>query len=515
LAAGQGFDHLPFPQQVWRQALQSGARMKVSLSIAASDGAGGYVAFTTAKNLSWTIAPAALKGVVYYNSYGTRLAENATDGKGGRFGGATLAIQGDAYDPTLVAGSTTTDDSGCRVCHVVSADGTRLLVQQTDNMASSSYDLRNLSNESMYTAADRGKFGWAALSPDGSVALGNAGPPGTNLINMASLTTSALYRVSDGQALPVDGLSTFVTQAATPVFSPDGRKIAFNFYAGPGTDSIHADGHSLVVMDFSKRADDRYVVSSPRQVFTATGGDERPAWPFFLPDGSGLVFELEKKPNTLHELFITRLGARGELWWTDLNGHAHALDQANGKGYLPSGPLGHEDDTTLQYEPAVAPILAGGYAWVVFTSRRLYGNVATRGPYESDPRGFDLSPGNASGPTTKKLWVAAIDIPPKPGTDPSHPAFYLPAQELFAGNSRGYWVLSACQQNGKPCAAGDECCGGYCRVLSEFSDPVCIDQPPSSCAHEHDGCNLDADCCQVSDKMLSCIAGHCAHVMLL
>jgi len=47
-------------------------------------------------------------------------------------------------------------------------------------------------------------------------------------------------------------------------------------------------------------------------------------------------------------------------------------------GVLPSGPLGHADDSTLQYEPTVAPIVAGGYAWVVFTSRRLYGNVATR-----------------------------------------------------------------------------------------------------------------------------------------
>jgi len=44
--------------------------------------------------------------------------------------------------------------------------------------------------------------------------------------------------------------------------------------------------------------------------------------------------------------------------------------------------------------------------------------------------------------------VAAIDINPTPGTDPSHPAFYLPGQELNAGNLRGFWVVDPCKQNG-------------------------------------------------------------------
>ncbi len=35
------------------------------------------------------------------------------------------------------------------------------------------------------------------------------------------------------------------------------------------------------------------------------------------------------------------------------------------------------DDTTLNYEPTVLPVVSGGYAWVVFTSRRLYGNQLT------------------------------------------------------------------------------------------------------------------------------------------
>jgi hypothetical protein len=513
LQAGQPIKRLPIPQKAWKIAQESGATLEITLTIAASDGAGGFTTRTAAVQ-RWTIAPTTLRGTVYYNSYGTKLAENYTGaiGGNGRFGGATLAIHRDSYDPVLVAGATTEDRSGCRVCHTVSADGSRMIAQQDDNMVSSAYDLRNLNKESTYAEADRGKFGWAALSPDGAIALGNAGPPGDNSSNVASLGTSALYRVSDGTQLPVAGLSELVTKAATPAFSVDGKKLAFNFAAGPGAQGIVGDGRQLVVVDFQENSADHYAISHPRAVFTASG-DQRPGWPFFLPDSNGLVFQLELAPGANNERFATRLGARGELWWTDLNGNAHALDRANGKGYLPAAANGHNDDATLQYEPTVAPLVAGGYAWVVFTSRRMYGNVATRNPYESDARHHNLSASNANGPTTKKLWVAAIDIPAKPGSDPSHPAFYLPAQELYAGNSRGFWALDACKSNTEACGGGDECCGGYCRVTEEFTFPVCQDTPPALCAQEYDSCNVDADCCS-DDAATSCIANRCARIQL-
>ena len=49
----------------------------------------------------------------------------------------------------------------------------------------------------------------------------------------------------------------------------------------------------------------------------------------------------------------------------------------NGNDYLPTGSNNHDADHELNYEPTVAPIASGGYAWVVFMSRRMYGNVAT------------------------------------------------------------------------------------------------------------------------------------------
>ena len=102
----------------------------------------------------------------------------------------------------------------------------------------------------------------------------------------------------------------------------------------------------------------------------------------------------------------------------------------------------------MNYEPTVNPVASGGYAWVVFTSRRMYGNEATIPPFCSDPRGVDL----ISNITPKKLWVAADRSEPGARHGRSHPAFYLPAQELLAGNARGFWVLDPCQAERHRCS---------------------------------------------------------------
>ena len=268
---------------------------------------------------------------------------------------------------------------------------------------------------------------------------------------------------------------------------------------------------ALVVM--ASRFARYYAFTPPKALYTATvrtssGVAGIPA------DGDGVVFQLELTPGEGAEHFVTRKGARGELWWTDMNGQAHALERANGKGYLPAGLAGknHEDDATLQYEPTVAPIVAGGYAWVVFTSRRQYGNVATRDPFQSDAREFDLRAGNTDGPTTKKLWVTALDAPAKAGSiEPS--CVYLPAQECMPAIAR-LWVLDACKENTGACTGGDECCGGYCRVDPESGYGSCMDVPPDACSKEYDKCNVDSDCCTDSPAQLYCIAGRCATSVL-
>jgi hypothetical protein len=226
----------------------------------------------------------------------------------------------------------------------------------------------------------------------------------------------------------------------------------------------------------------------------------------------------------------TRGGSKAQIAWTSLNGPMDVtpLDQLNGKGYLPTlsppsalacndaaghqvgGNAGagfdgdHSDDVDLNYEPTVNPVASGGYAWVVFTSRRMYGSVASIPPFCSDPRGVDL----ISNITPKKLWVAAIDLTQAPGTDSSHPAFYLPAQEILAGNARGFWTLDPCMPDGSSCMTGDQCCNGYCEPNGPGGALVCSNTPPvGMCSQPMEKCTTAADCC---DPTNVCINGFCS-----
>jgi hypothetical protein len=159
---------------------------------------------------------------------------------------------------------------------------------------------------------------------------------------------------------------------------------------------------------------------------------------------------------------------------------------ANSTPYLPYTT----QETNFNFEPTILPLAVGGYYWTIITSRRFYGNTVT--------------PQNGSADQRKKLWVAAIDINPKPGVDPSHPAFYLEGQDANVGSLRGFWALDPCKANGQTCESGDECCGGFCRQVGNTKQCV---PPPMGCSNEFEKCTVAADCCNSS---MLCIAGHCA-----
>jgi hypothetical protein len=432
------------------------------------------------------------------------------------FGAATLAIQSGATSPILIAG----DNTYCRVCHAVSADGSTLVTQEnnpnptpTEYYAYSRSDVVSLTKGNALTpmtpstgVAD-GRYEFPALYPDGTFLFSNGAPINGNQFSAPTpgIGDSQLFSVPSGMSLASTGIPLGL-KAGSPVFSPDGTHVAFNYWEGPNGDNV-----SLAMMDFDVTT---HTFSNLRILWTppanASGTFQMADWPSFLPTNDGVVFEFQLADDANNDWGATRMGdgvpsipAQGELWWVDdASKTATRLDNLNGLGYLPTlASTSHTSDTVLNYEPTVNVIPSGGYAWVVFTTRRLYGNVATRGPYESDPRSYDLS----TSPTTKKLWVAAFDLNPTPGHDPSHPAFYLPGQELLAGNSRGYWVVDPCKPTGTTCLTGDECCGGYCRNVDGGS--VCEDTP-AACSNEYDKCTVAADCCAINGG-LACIDGRC------
>jgi hypothetical protein len=521
---GGKFVHHPIPQDVWDMATNTagtmihGARDKLVLSVTLASNGKGYGPITE----TWNVAPARLTGSVYYNAYGTKLTTTADlhDAKGNAVAGAVLKIRSGDASPSVVT-------TQCRVCHVVSSRGQMLLAQGNSdwrNYNSFTYDLSQTSPSPQSISPD-GRFAWAALTSDGSLAFTNTAwlsrsNPAVNndkseLWQMGSTPTKTTWT----------GLSSVA--AGFPAFAPDDKLMAFVDLSKATPDSSGGVWDVLGPLTVAPFDATTHAFSTPTVLATPAPG-QRFGSPTFLPDDSAVVYETHVRDGDpavvcgfqSEPSLDTRNGARGEIWWVNVNGAPHpvALAALNGKGYLPLGPNNHGgatasdpmdpfdetnwDDTTLAYEPTVLPIAAGGYAWVVFTSRRMYGNELQSVPFLSWPPSYDTT--SLALGTVKKLWVAAIDLNAPPGSDPSHPAFYLPAQELLAGNSRGFWALDPCRPDGDACTSGDQCCSGGC---GSGADGGLVCAPPVGCSNVGDQCTTAADCCDTAD---SCINGYCS-----
>jgi hypothetical protein len=289
-------------------------------------------------------------------------------------------------------------------------------------------------------------------------------------------TGAALYATTSGQQVSAPGWDR--TQAQMPSFSPDGRFIAFN-------DRAVSAGRTLSMMDFAQAT---RTFSNGRELLTDLS--KLLAWPAFLPDSKTILFHAGTDfgtENATADIEAVDVATKRRSKLPRLNGWL-GDDRDFTNTYL---PYGETHEAHLNYEPTILPVAVGGYYWVVFTSRRAYGSEIG----SAVDKFAELS-------RRKKLWVAAIDLEDKPGTDRSHPAFYLPGQDLATGNMRGFWALDPCLETTKSCESGDECCSGFCR------ENVCV-ATPAGCAFELEKCATDADCCG-SSLGYRCLNGRCA-----
>jgi hypothetical protein len=496
--AGTGAANFAIPQAAWdaaaMQSLGQPDPLRVELTIEAQ----GKVSRLPALPLVFALAT--LKSAIYYNTYGSAIASQR-----GIVGGVVMRVQPGKPTPDIFL--TAPDPGACVGCHSVSADGSRMLAEQHSGLGliegpSSSFDLTALGTgvNPPPLSNTLQRAGFAALFPDGSVYLttgrlagGPIGPfPGAPIGNVAGTfgpETSKLYDTATGAEITGSGV---VDYAYMPNFAIDGSLVVFNHVDAADV----ATGHTLSVMRYDRSA---RKFSGLRSIFKDP--TLFPGWPSFLPAVVTKTAEFSMTPS---ERVVFALGATSDyatqeqptgisphasdLWWVDVDsGQPAAMARANGidatgKTYLPYG----DRDAHKNYIPTVSPVAAGGYFWLFFTSKRNYGNLFIADPPETNAE-------------AKKIWVSAIDINAPAGVDPSHPAFFLPGQELESGNIRAFAALEPCKDNGLMCLSGIDCCCGFC------TDGQCACK--KECAKLEERCTTADDCC---DKTLSCIGGFCS-----
>jgi hypothetical protein len=484
-ALGSVPTRLAIPEPVWRGlTLSAGAAGSVKVEV--SKLTSGEVTGPITEH--WSVAQGNLKGVIYYNTYRSLLAPT----------GGVIRIRPGKSAEVL--------QSGCTVCHSVSSQGNVLVagVNWDQNpIDSEAFDLNADGTTKVRRIVNDGRvFSLGALTPDGKrlLASGIAPTPPTPR-GMAGPYASQLFDTKTGKNIPAPSLTSLVTYALTPTFSPDGAHVAFN-------NRDLSQGHTLSVMDydggvgFSKL---RTVVNAPNQVV---------AWPSFMPDSVGLMFHEGDSFDTAKyqggplyaDLRLATLdNPATPIPLAQLNGH-----DENGVYYL---PYGAEEEAHLDYEPSVLPVPVGGYYWVLFTSRRAYGNtiapggtVARGNDKWGKPQGNEVE----SPSPRKKIWLAPIDLDYAGKVDPSHPAIYLPGQELESGNMRAFAAFEPCRADGGSCESPAECCGGFCRQTGhDDAGPVlqCVPQPKDACSNEDEPCATATDCC---NTRYLCINKRCA-----
>ncbi len=428
--AGSSPTRLTIPDDVW-EGITLSARAEDDVEVSVTKKTGDQVTGPVTER--WRIAQGSLKGVIYYNTYSN--------------GGSIKRILPGQESETL--------QDGCPVCHSVASKGTVLASGLSwgggNPLDSRTFDLNADGTMTTRFAEDEGrKYPFAGLTPDGDYALGSGVPEGGNYPRgLTGSYPSKLWDTATGVEVAATTLSDLVTYAMTPNFSHDGEYVAFT-----NQDEGSAKSLQWMRVDLTQNPP----VFSDLAALTIAEGNVA-GWPSFLPDSSGVLFHDGER-------YDTQAGCSGPSY-ADVRmvdtatSDVIQLDRLN--GYDEDGtftlPYSEAEEAHVNYEPTLLPVPVGGYYWVIFTSRRAYGNYL--GP---DGSAGGLSKWGTCDPETpsprKKLWVAAIDTNWQGEIDPSHPAFYLPGQELATGNMRAFAALEPCRDEDVECEFAFECCDG-------------------------------------------------------
>ncbi len=462
------------PEDPWTQFTKSTDGLPSSVTVQRMSGAGQAHAPTVS---SWTVADGSLLGTIYYWAVSQGQVVKINPGAKApvpAFDPGPNTALGTPEPPAYTGKSPPWADQGagkrCVACHTVSRDGSTL-VAAFHNGGEYPWGRVDTATEAIeYVAPYQTPSVFGALTPNGS--------------HLVYDQHDFTLHLADGPTgAPIASLLDSFTAVGHPQYSADGKMMAFVSNIS-GANVFEFSRSDLDVVDF-----DAGTAAFSNRRTVQPGGTEEIAFPSFTPDGQWIVYQrgdysrarygASQDQTGRNDLFMTTVPASGA-------GTQVHLGKASGVGALPP------KDLKRNYQPRVAPLPVGGYFWVVFVSPRDYGNRMA-------------STQDSTIENRKQLWVAAIDANPQPGADPSHPAFWLPGQDLSTINMDGYWAFEPCLQDGAPCSAGFECCSGYCRDTGT-GELLCV-PPTNDCSALGEACTMDADCC---DPSLKCIGGFCS-----
>jgi hypothetical protein len=344
---------------------------------------------------------------------------------------------------------------GCWGCHTVSRDGKKLAAEFNDGNGPL-YTVNLDANPAVYGDINPGK-------PSGNFVFSAFNNDGTKLL--ASENNSRQLRIVDavgGQTLVGNAFQGHSSPACgEPAWSPDGAKIAGVCGMSGGGWTFDSSAGDLTVADV---APDGVTVTNPKTIVPKAGGVGRPAYPSFSPGSEWIAFGRPTQGS--------RSTANGKLWLVGPDGND-----------LKELAIASSDNKS--FNPVFAPLRAGGYFWLVFITRRDYGNRLV----------------NAN---RQQLWVTAVNDPPT-AADPSNPPFYMRGQDMSQLSENAYYALDPCKADGEGCLSGVDCCNGQCVKDQGSNDYVC--GPPSGgCSEAGNACTTSADCC---DSTLLCTDGFC------
>jgi hypothetical protein len=416
-------------RDIWTQV---GAVSKGTVSLSLTGAADSDVGKAyTADSHHVVSAVATLAGSVYYWEVKT---------------GSIMRLDSDKPVPAAVSVFSDNATNGqCRGCHTLSKDGSKLAY---------SFNAKGGGDLGMaWTTAPEPEI----LTPGSGVLAETMtfGPSGNKMV-ISDLQHMWLADVTPGIFGGAFNLGDIVTvaesggtqRAQTPAWSPDGSALAYTL-SNAGVGLVQGGVGSELTLRFWD--DENQTFIDPYVILPTGTLPDRPYhdYPTWTPDSKYLVARNSEKWATSSKNSglsgLTLVDVSTDQWVELLT--AAPVDEHYGR-------------------PHFSPFMEGGYYWLVFYTDRPYGNVKT---------------GNG-----KQLWVTAIDLDASTDSDPSHPAFWLPGQDVTTVNLSGYWAQSYCKIAGDVCTENENCCIGLeCIIPPGEVEGSCKDS----------GCDLPGEYC--------------------